>query len=93
MGAAVKTNDYRRIIDGYGISDENVIYVGDDIPDYQVMRLCGCPCCPHDACSDIKKISAYISSADGGEGVARDVLEQVLRVQGKWLSDAEAFGW
>ena len=57
------------------------------------MRLCGCPCCPADACSDIKDISLYISSRNGGDGVGRDVVEQVLRAQGKWLSDAKAFGW
>ena len=70
-----------------------MIYVGDDIPDYEVMRLCGCPCCPADACSDIKDISLYISSRNGGDGVGRDVVEQVLLAQGKWLSDAKAFGW
>lgn len=93
MGCAVKIKTYDEFLDKYQISDEEVIYVGDDIPDYEVMRLSGCPCCPADACPDIKAISVYISSRKGGEGVGRDVLEQVLRAQGKWLSDAKAFGW
>lgn len=93
MGCAVKVKTYEEFLQKYGIKHEAVIYVGDDIPDYEVMRLCGCPCCPADACSDIKDISLYISSRNGGDGVGRDVVEQVLRAQGKWLSDAKAFGW
>lgn len=93
MGCAVKVKTYEEFLQKYGIKHEEVIYVGDDIPDYEVMRLCGCPCCPADACSDIKNISLYISSRNGGDGVGRDVVEQVLRAQGKWLSDAKAFGW
>ena len=57
------------------------------------MRLCGCPCCPKDACSDIKEISLYISDKMGGCGCARDIVEQVLRAQAKWMTDAKAFGW
>ncbi len=75
------------------LQDEEVIYVGDDIPDYEIMRLCGCPRRPADACPDIKGISAYVSSRKGGEGVGRDIIEQVLRAQNKWLADAKAFGW
>lgn len=93
MGCAVKVKTYEEYLRKYGFKHEEVIYVGDDIPDYEVMRLCGCPCCPADACSDIKDISLYISSRNGGDGVGRDVVEQVLRAHGKWLSDAKAFGW
>jgi 3-deoxy-D-manno-octulosonate 8-phosphate phosphatase (KDO 8-P phosphatase) len=67
--------------------------VGDDIPDYEVMREAGCPCCPADACSDIKEISRYISPYNGGMGCARDILEQILRAKGLWMSHAKAFGW
>ena len=67
--------------------------MGDDIPDYEVMKRCGCPCCPADACNEIKQLSSYISTYKGGFGCGRDVIEQVLNVQGKWLSDAKAFGW
>lgn len=93
MGCGVKIHVYRDFMGKYQLKDEEVIFVGDDIPDYEVMRACGCPCCPADACSDVKSISRYVSSRKGGEGVGRDVLEQVLRAQGKWLSDERAFGW
>ena len=67
--------------------------MGDDIPDYEVMRVVGCPCCPADAAPEIKQVSRYVSHAAGGMGCVRDVLEQVLRAQGKWMANAEAFGW
>ena len=89
----VNINTYDAFLEKYQLSDEEIIYVGDDIPDYEVMRRCGCPCCPADACSDIKEISCYVSSANGGEGVGRDIVEQVLRAKGHWLSNAKAFGW
>lgn len=57
------------------------------------MKRAGCPCCPKDACPEIREISAYVSDYEGGKGCARDVIEQVLKAQGKWLSDAKAFGW
>ena len=93
MKAAVKTETYAELKKKYSLSDDEIMYMGDDSPDYQLMRLCGCPCCPNDACSDIKAISLYISDKNGGCGCARDVIEQVLRAQGKWLDDAKAFGW
>ncbi len=69
------------------------MYRGDDIPDYELMKRVGCPCCPADACAEIKQVSCYVSHIPGGQGCVRDVIEQVLRAQGKWMSDAEAFGW
>ena len=93
MKCAVKINSYNEFTQKYGLSDEEVIYMGDDIPDYEVMKRCGCPCCPADACPDIKDISVYVSDRIGGHGCGRDVIEQVLRAQGKWLSSSVAFGW
>jgi len=93
MRAAVKIKVYEEFLQKYGLTDEEVIYMGDDIPDYEVMRRCGCPCCPADACPDIKAVSRYVSHLNGGCGCGRDVIEQVLRAQGKWLKDAKAFGW
>lgn len=93
MGCSVKIKVYDDFLAKYGLKDENIIYMGDDIPDYEVMSRCGCPCCPADACPDIKSVSRYISNYEGGYGCARDVIEQVLRAQGKWLDSAVAFGW
>ena len=90
---SVKIKVYEKFLAEYGMADDERIFVGDDVPDYEVMSRCGCPCCPADACPDIKSISRYISSANGGYGVGRDIIEQVLRAQGKWLADKKAFGW
>ena len=81
-----------RLADNQLAADE-VLYMGDDIPDYEVMKACGCPCCPIDAAEEIKQIALYVSPKCGGHGCVRDVVEQVLRAQGKWMSDAQAFGW
>lgn len=93
IGASVKMQVYEDLLKKYDLSDEEVIFMGDDIPDYEVMQRCGCPCCPSDAAPEIKDISTYISHIRGGYGCGRDVLEQVLRAQGKWMADRHAFGW
>ena len=93
MRCLVKIKVYDEFLSEYGLNDDEVIYVGDDIPDYEIMKRCGCPCCPADACADIKKISRYISTKSGGYGCGRDIVEQVLRAQKKWLSCEQAFGW
>lgn len=64
-----------------------ILYMGDDIPDYVVMQLVGLPCCPADAVPEIKQISRYISGVDGGKGCGRDVIEKVLKLNGHWDLD------
>lgn len=93
MGVAVKIDVFNRWMQENNLLPEEVLYMGDDIPDYEVMSLCGCPCCPADAAEEIKSISVYVSNRNGGCGCARDVVEQVLRSQNKWMENAEAFGW
>ena len=93
MGVSVKISVYEQWLEESGLKPEEVIYVGDDIPDYEVMKHCGCPCCPSDAAPEIKQIATYVSDKAGGLGCGRDIIEQVLRAQGLWMSDAEAFGW
>ena len=92
MGSAIKIHDYRDFRDKYELKDEEILYMGDDIPDMEVMQECGLPCCPRDAAPEVKRIARYISHCDGGAGCGRDVLEQVMKVHGHWMSD-EAFGW
>jgi 3-deoxy-D-manno-octulosonate 8-phosphate phosphatase (KDO 8-P phosphatase) len=92
-GSAVKIHDYNDLLQKYGLADEEVAFVGDDIPDIEVMRRCGLPCCPKDAAPEVKEISKYISSCRGGYGCGRDIIEQVMKAKGLWMSDAEAFGW
>lgn len=93
IGASVKTKEYGEFIEKYNLDHEEILYMGDDIPDYEVLRLVGLPCCPADAAHEIKSICKYISHKNGGQGCGRDVIEQVLRAQGKWMSHNEAFGW
>jgi 3-deoxy-D-manno-octulosonate 8-phosphate phosphatase (KDO 8-P phosphatase) len=93
MGCAVKLKTYDEFLAKYGLQDEEVMYMGDDVPDYEIMQRVGCPVCPSDACPDIKAISIYVSHQRGGYGCGRDVIEQVLRAQGKWVMNAKAFGW
>lgn len=93
MACAVKIRTYEDFLAKYRLSDDEVMYMGDDIPDLEIMRRVGCPVCPADACSDVKAVSIYVSGLKGGYGCGRDVIEQVLKAQGKWLSDEKAFGW
>lgn len=93
MGISIKIKCFNDWLEESGLLPEEVLYMGDDIPDYEVMKVCGLPCCPSDAAPEIKEISKYISGQTGGNGCVRDVIEQVLKAQGKWMSDATAFGW
>jgi 3-deoxy-D-manno-octulosonate 8-phosphate phosphatase (KDO 8-P phosphatase) len=79
-----KVDTFKEYIDLYAIKPEEVLYMGDDIPDYHVMKLVGLPTCPQDASPEIKAISKYISHKNGGKGAVREVIEQVMKVQGKW---------
>ena len=90
LKASNKIEIFDNYVNGKNISKENILYMGDDIPDFPVMLKAGLPCCPQDACPEIKAISKYISHKNGGEGAVRDIIEQVLKVQGKWMTDFEA---
>ena len=70
--------------DIYNINPQQLLYMGDDIPDFHVMQKVGLPSCPADAVPEIKSIATYISHIKGGHGAVRDVIEQVMKVQGKW---------
>lgn len=93
MGSSHKMADFEDFLTKSGVNPDEVLYMGDDIPDYQVMKRCGYPCCPKDAANEIKRISCYVSPFEGGKGCGRDVIEQVLKAQGKWMNESEAFGW
>ena len=93
LNCSLKIKTYEDFLTRHGLKDDEVMYVGDDIPDYPVMRRVGCPCCPADACEEIKNISVYVSQRNGGYCCVRDVVEQVLRAQDKWMKDDKAFGW
>lgn len=75
-----------------GLDAKQIIFMGDDIPDLQVMKEVGVPACPADAVPEIKEICKFISERPGGKGAVRDVIESVLKVQGKWMTE-EAYAW
>ena len=86
LGTPDKVKTFKEYTDVYNIKPEQVLYMGDDIPDFHVMKLVGLPSCPQDASPEIKAISGYISHKNGGKGAVRDVIEQVMKVQGKWTT-------
>lgn len=92
LGSSLKIKDYEHFKAKYNLTDDQILYMGDDIPDLEVMRNCGLPCCPKDAVPEAKELSLYISHKTGGAGCVRDVVEQVLKAHGTWMAD-EAFGW
>ena len=93
VGCAKKVETYEKFKAESNLTDEEIMYMGDDIPDYEVMKRVGCPVCPKDACAEIKEVSLYVSHKEGGRGCGRDVIEQVLRAQGLWMSDETVYSW
>lgn len=79
-----KMDCYMEFIKANGIMHDQVVFMGDDLPDHEVMRKVGVAACPQDSVMEIKAISHYISPKNGGEGCVRDIIEQVMRLQGKW---------
>jgi len=91
MATANKLELFDRLV-AEGLDPAAAAYMGDDIPDLRTMQRVGFPCCPADAAEEIKSISAYVSRHAGGQGCVRDLLEQTMKVQGKWLTDG-AHSW
>ena len=79
-----KFNDFKA---KYNLHDEEILTMGDDVPDLQMMQISGISACPENSVPEIKLISDYISPVHGGKGAVRDVIEQVMKVQGKWHLD------
>jgi len=92
LNSRTKKESMKELLGKWGVDIRNVLYMGDDIPDFEVMKMVGLPVCPSDADSEIKQVSVYISDKRGGEGCVRDVIEQALRLHNNWM-DSEAFTW
>ncbi len=92
LGVEHKVDVFNKYLKENEISKEEVIYMGDDIPDYHVMQLATVAACPADAAEEIRNISNYISHYNGGKGCVRDIIEQVLKLQKNWMND-DAFKW
>ncbi len=84
LGVMDKVAVYKKFVSKYGLSEGNILYMGDDLPDFDVMQCVGLPCCPKNAIDEIRDLSLYISSQPGGEGCVRDVIEKVLKLKGLW---------
>lgn len=84
MGVENKLVVYDQLLEKYSLSDEQILYMGDDVPDLPLIKRCGVPCCPADAVTEILQKSIYVSSREGGQGCVRDIIEQVLRLHGNW---------
>ncbi len=85
----LKLNEY---MDEKGLRSEEIVFMGDDIPDLRVMQCVGMAACPADAVIEVREISQFISEKSGGKGAVRDVIERVLKAQDKWMT-AEAYAW
>ena len=92
MKSGNKISAFQTFLKKHDLQPSELLYMGDDLPDYEVMKMAGFSACPSDAASEIKEISSYISYQKGGEGCVRDIIEQVLKVQGKWMND-DAYHW
>ncbi len=88
LGASHKDEALEELMLAYGLRAEEIAYMGDDLPDYPVLQKVGLATCPHDAAPEIRQICAYISPIRGGEGCVRDLIEQTLKVQGKWMPES-----
>ncbi|MBO73134.1 MAG: 3-deoxy-D-manno-octulosonate 8-phosphate phosphatase [Flavobacteriales bacterium] len=86
MGASDKWEAFDELKLTYNLKHEEIAYMGDDVPDYEIMSEIGLPACPNDAAAEIKQISQYISPKDGGKGCVRDLIEKVMRAQDKWFN-------
>lgn len=91
--SANKVEVLQKYMETNNLRPEEIIYMGDDLPDYPVMKMVGLPVCPADAASEIKDISLYISNRNGGKGAVRDIIEQVLKAQDKWMKDFSCYIW
>jgi len=84
QGVKVKLEAYEKLVEKHGLHDEEVCYVGDDLPDIPVMRRVGLPVAVANARLEVKNEAAYVTQAEGGAGAVREVAEEILKGQGKW---------
>ncbi|RDV15584.1 HAD-IIIA family hydrolase [Pontibacter diazotrophicus] len=84
MGVEEKVETYENYVYMQGIHPATVAYMGDDMPDFEVMQRCGLRACPADAADDIKEISTFISTRKGGRGAVRELIEKIMKAQDTW---------
>jgi 3-deoxy-D-manno-octulosonate 8-phosphate phosphatase (KDO 8-P phosphatase) len=84
LGAFDKWDALETLLFSYDITADEVLYMGDDVPDLEVLERVGIPCCPSDAIFEVQKACTYISDLPGGKGCVRDVIEKVMRAKDLW---------
>lgn len=87
LGQQHKESAYKSFLEKHELKDEDILYMGDDMPDYELMKKVGIACCPNDAAGDIREICHYVSPVAGGKGCVRDVMEKTMKLQHTWWSD------
>ncbi len=92
LGSLDKITALGQWMERHSLRPEEVAYVGDDVPDIEPMRRVGLAVCPADAVSDVLAVASYISPAAGGYGVARDLIEEIMKAQGTWVVTSQAYG-
>ncbi|MGP1994177.1 KdsC family phosphatase [Zobellia laminariae] len=90
LGAHHKMDALKEYMDNHNVDVSTMLYMGDDIPDIPVMKAVALPSCPQNAVQEVKAVSMYVSHKNGGEGCVRDVIEQVLKVKGDWMTNFSA---
>ena len=91
LRSRAKSEDFEDFCKRHGLAAEEVMYFGDDLPDIPVMVACGCGVCPSDAVDEVKEIADFVSTRPGGKGCARELIQTVLKEQGKWELDVQAY--
>lgn len=86
-----KRKQFAQFIEKYGLKPDEVMYFGDDIPDVDLLKMCGCGVCPDDACIDAQEAADWVTEAPGGKGCLREAIEKTLRLQGKWTFDPQLY--
>lgn len=86
LGAHNKLEQLNSFVNSSNVDLNNTLYMGDDIPDIPVLKIAGLSCCPQDAVNEVKSVCNYVSNKNGGKGAVRDVIEQVMKIHGKWNS-------
>jgi len=89
MGVADKKALLEEYMAAKGLQREELLFMGDDMPDMDVMRFAGLAACPADAIAEIKEISSYVSSIKGGEGCVREIIEKIMKLRGHWQHSEE----
>ena len=92
LASAHKWDDYEDFRFKYDLTHDDILFMGDDIPDLEIMSHVGIPAAPVDAAHEIKDVAMYVSPLGGGKGCVRDIIEQVMRAQDKWTNE-ESVKW